>query len=437
MKDNLGIFGSAEDNTGEYNVEELREALKGTPVAPPQSARLARGHGKTRRARAIETKRRKKRKFRSTIVAVVVLSVIAAGLVFLIRYWSTKEPPPPADYAGAGTNETVVKVGGGDRLSDIANSLLDHKVIASAEAFIAAAQVDNKLAAIQPGYYKVREGASAASTVDALLATENRVGQVELIPGNTLADTTVVKTGEVLPGYVTQLTAAACVPLNGVSTCFTADQLWEVVRNAPVEQLGLVDWAVDRVRASTDPSRRLEGMIFPGVYDVPPTDDPAEVLNAVISSSAVSWNTTTISTKAKQLGMAPYDLAVIASLVEREAITADMPQVARVIDNRLAIGMDLQLDSTVNYGLAESQIATSDAARADASNLYNTYVHPGLPPTPIGGVGPDALTATLTPADGPWLFFVKIDLTGKSCFTVTLEEHQRCVEQARANGVFG
>ena len=189
--------------------------------------------------------------------------------------------------------------------------------------------------------------------------------------------------------------------------------------------------------ANTDVDRRLEGMIVPDTYDVPPSADPVVVLKAVMAASAVKWNATNLTTKAQELGKDPYDLAIIASLVEREAITSDMPRVAQVIYNRLSIDMMLQLDSTVNYWLQQSQIATTAADRADASNPYNTYQHTGLTPTPIGGIGPNALAATLNPAPGPWMFFVKVDAAGNSCFTVTLEEHEKCVAQAQAAGVFG
>lgn len=179
-------------------------------------------------------------------------------------------------------------------------------------------------------------------------------------------------------------------------------------------------------------------MIAPGVYNVPPGKDPALVLKSLLSGSAVYWNASEIATKSQAQGHDPYDMAVIASLVEREAIRADMPNVSRVIENRLAMPMILQLDSTVNYAKSESQIATNEADRSDPTSPYNTYVHEGLPPTPIGGIGPDALDAALHPANGPWLYFVKIDPdTGKSCFSTTLEEHNRCVAQARAAGVFG
>jgi UPF0755 protein len=114
-----------------------------------------------------------------------------------------------------------------------------------------------------------------------------------------------------------------------------------------------------------------------------------------------------------------------------------MPKVARVIYNRLDDGMKLQFDSTVNYGLGRASISTTEAERLDDANAYSTYAHEGLTPTPIGAPGPDALDAADDPAVGPWLYFVAIDLEGHSCFSTTKAEHDACVDEARANGVFG
>ena len=155
------------------------------------------------------------------------------------------------------------------------------------------------------------------------------------------------------------------------------------------------------------------------------------------SGSSAMWNSSEIVADAKQVGRTPYQVAVIASIVQREAgVAGDMPRVARVIYNRLARGMPLQMDSTVNYALNQAQISTSAADRANPSP-YNTYVHKGLPPTPISSPGTAALDAAVNPAQGGWLYFVAVDLKGNSCFSITDAEHAACVALARKNGVFG
>lgn len=435
MNDHL-IFGREPGETGDVDVDELKAALAANPdpdddhhdvvpaqpePTPDERARIAR------------------RRHRTWLVfAVVVLLVIVAGLIagFVVWRSGTEEVP---DYAGTGDTEVVVRIQGGDGIKDIAQTLVTAGVVASTTAFEQQAALDGDVQALKPGYYKVRQNSSAQAAADALVAKENRVGHLRLIPGRQLSDVTAVTTDgaqTVVPGYISDIAAAACVPLNGQQDCFTADDLWQVAMTADPATLGVVEWAADGVRASPDPRKRLEGTIAPGDFDIPPGSTPEQALKAVVSASAAMWNGTDIIADAARLGITPYQAAIIASIVEREGITADMPKVARVIDNRLAAGMKLEMDSTVNYALDRASIATSADDRANPSP-WNTYYAPALPPTPISSPGPNAIAATLDPAAGSWLFFVKIDSSGASCFSITVEQHDACVAQARANGVFG
>ena len=198
----------------------------------------------------------------------------------------------------------------------------------------------------------------------------------------------------------------------------------------------MVQWARDDVRNAPDPAKRLEGMILPGDYDIPPGSTPLQALTAVVSGSAAQWNTTDVMAQAKSVHLTPYQLATVASLVQMEGRGSDMPKVARVIYNRLAKGKKLELDSTVSYAAGKASIATTAADRANPSP-YNTYRHVGLPPTSIASSGPDALDAAANPADGDWLYFVVVDKNGTTCFSQTDAQHEACVDKARANGVFG
>jgi UPF0755 protein len=91
--------------------------------------------------------------------------------------------------------------------------------------------------------------------------------------------------------------------------------------------------------------------------------------------------------------------------------------------------MHLQSDATVSYGSGGTTVTTTDAERADG-NLYNTYVHAGLPVGPIGAPGETAIDAALHPADGTWLYFCAINLkTGETVFSTTLAEHGRAVKK--------
>jgi len=123
-----------------------------------------------------------------------------------------------------------------------------------------------------------------------------------------------------------------------------------------------------------------------------------------------------------------------ASLVEREArLPEDRPKVARAIENRLDREMKLDVDSSVAYGLGKPGTGLTTADTEDASNLYNTYRHLGLPPTPIASPGAASIDAVLAPAEGDWIFWVTVNLdTGETLFATTLAEHQENVALLRA-----
>jgi hypothetical protein len=129
---------------------------------------------------------------------------------------------------------------------------------------------------------------------------------------------------------------------------------------------------------------------------------------------------------------------ILASLVEAESRrTADMPAVARVIENRLEAGMLLQLDSTIEFVTGIPGPVSVEQTSIDSP--YNTYKYPGLPEGPIRNPSPEALAAATRPADGEWLFFIVVDLsTGEMRLAETYPEHLENVallqEWYEANG---
>jgi UPF0755 protein len=125
-----------------------------------------------------------------------------------------------------------------------------------------------------------------------------------------------------------------------------------------------------------------------------------------------------------------HDVLTKASIVQAEAgSTSDMGKIARVLENRLADGTPLQLDTTVNYANGKTGVTTSASDRANPSP-YNTYMHAGLPPGPISSPGEDALRAVLAPTPGDWRYFVVVDPdTGETLFAKTGEEHQANVKK--------
>lgn len=108
-----------------------------------------------------------------------------------------------------------------------------------------------------------------------------------------------------------------------------------------------------------------------------------------------------------------------------------MGKVARVIYNRLDQGMPLQMDSTINYALNRSTLDTRDSD-TKINSPYNTYTRMGLPPTPIGNPGEEAVRAATSPPQGDWLYFVTVK-PGDTRFTSSFEEQQRNVAEFNKN----
>jgi len=105
-----------------------------------------------------------------------------------------------------------------------------------------------------------------------------------------------------------------------------------------------------------------------------------------------------------------------------------------VIYNRLAKGQPLQIDATVQYALgsAKPRLSSQDL---QVRSRYNTYLHTGLPPTPIASPGQASIEAALEPASGPWLYYVLIDKDGHHAFTSSATEFARLKAEARRKGL--
>ena len=125
-----------------------------------------------------------------------------------------------------------------------------------------------------------------------------------------------------------------------------------------------------------------------------------------------------IEGRAAALGVSPWDVLVVASLVEREAkVDPDRAKIARVIYNRLQRDMKLEIDATVLYAVNKDRGLT--LADLNIDSPYNTYKVKGLPPTPIAAPSRKSIEAALNPADGRWLWYVLTDKNGAHTFAET------------------
>lgn len=408
-----------------------KSAKRAKPVAVgPPRRRMSR----TQRAREDRRQRRRSRRRRvvgGLGVVLATMTVIAA--VFLgSKHWHSRGPV--VDYTGEGGQQVLIEVHEGDYTTAIAETMLEAGVIANVATFLDAAQGNGAIAAIQPGFYRLRAEIPAATAVHQLIDPQNRVGKLVIPEGRQLDDTTDMKTDRVTPGVFSLIAEASCLDLNDERRCLKAEDLRRAAATETPQALAVPDWAVGPVTKMGRDHRRIEGLITGGTWNVDPTAPAAVVLSKLISQSTAELDRTGLPTTAEQLGMTPYELLVVASLVQREALPQDFAKVARVIDNRLKEPQRLEFDSTVNYPLDRQEVATTDADRAKVTP-WNTYAADGLPATPICSPGSEALRAAEHPDPGDWLYFVTIDKDGTTLFTHNYQQHLSNIEMALGNGV--
>jgi UPF0755 protein len=187
----------------------------------------------------------------------------------------------------------------------------------------------------------------------------------------------------------------------------------------------------------------MEGLLFPATYDVSEDliGDEARFLQRM-SNEFDSRFTALLSDPGAHpditaLELDPYDVIVIASLIEEEArVPEDRPKISRVIYNRLLNDMRLDIDATTCYAVNKS-CADLTVEDLEFDSPWNTRVVTGIPPTPISAPGEASLEAALAPADGDWLFYVLTDeggVEGAHHFSTTIEEHNQYVEICRELG---
>lgn len=175
-----------------------------------------------------------------------------------------------------------------------------------------------------------------------------------------------------------------------------------------------------------------EGYLFPATYPLDAETEPAGLLRYMADTARKHFGADHVTAGAQRNNVSVYDTITIASIVQAEADTAsDMGKVARVVYNRLLKDMPLQMDSTINYALKRSTLDTT-TADTQLDSPYNSYRIKGLPPTPIGNPGEEALRAAVSPTPGPWLYFVTVG-PGDTRFTDSYDAQQKNVEEFNRN----
>jgi len=308
----------------------------------------------------------------------------------------------------AGTGEAVeVEIPSGSSAAQIGRLLAEAEVISSAPEFERAVRLQQVSDRLQAGTYDLEKG----MTVDAVIA------RLVEGPGGGVIRFTLIE-GLTVPQMLESL----------------ADQANFAVADLEASLLnGLV--TSDLLPGRPDSLTAWEGLLFPDTYEIFADDQPAEVLQlladtAELRVASVDWTYLT------ERGLTPYDGVIIASMIEREArLDEERPVIASVIFNRLDQGMLLQIDATVVYALGGLPAGGLTVADLAVDSPYNTYLHEGLPPTPIAGARLASLRAAAAPAETTYLYYVLFDEEGRHAFTDNFEDFLDLQAQAREAGL--
>ena len=298
-----------------------------------------------------------------------------------------------------GTADVVIEIPQGASTKKIADILLASDVIRTAKAFDRAAASDPNVRKIQYGLYKMRTQIPAKTALQMLLD-----------PANQIKNQFQIREGLRLSEVLTSLAE---------STKVSEKDFQAALKNR--KALGLPKWI----------GKSNEGFLFPDTYNLPLKPTAASVLKLPITQFNKTLQDLAFEERSDSLGHKPYDVLVMASIIEREVFRdEDRAKVARVFYNRLAKGTPLQSDATVAFAAKKTGTVWTTAAERKSNSPYNTYKFKGLPPGPITAPAKKAMEAALSPADGKWLYFVPINLdTGETVFSETYAEHQKAVAQ--------
>jgi uncharacterized YceG family protein len=153
--------------------------------------------------------------------------------------------------------------------------------------------------------------------------------------------------------------------------------------------------------------RTIEGFLFPATYEFFKETTSAQLVQDQLDAFCENWNQVDLG-YARSKHLTPYDVLIIASMVEKETLSPDERQlVSAVIYNRLHAGMPLGIDATLRYGLNIPPTESIRQSQLQSDSPYNTRKHQGLPPTPIASPGLASLQAAAHPAKVKYLYFVR------------------------------
>jgi UPF0755 protein len=332
--------------------------------------------------------------WRIGLIAGVIAGVIAAVIILVVVWFFLQTDP-----ISSNGRETIVSVHTGDTLSTLGSELANDHVIASSLAFHLDTIVFGSFQ-VTPGAYEVRDGSSYSHIRSVF--TGPGVPEVTASPGLTLHEVALLVEQEKGVSYANSFAKAAT--------------------------------------ASVTPSpyghgSSLEGLIGDTTYLILPSMTPGQLARDMVDSFDSEAAKAGLTPSTTINGLDPYQLITAASIDVKEGeYEVNMPKVARVIFNRLASGMPLQMDSTVLYALGRDGGSVTPAME-ETQSPYNTYLNTGLTPTPICTVSEAALHAVLNAPEGTWVYFELTNQDGQETFSTTFTQQLAAENLAKSRGL--
>jgi peptidoglycan lytic transglycosylase G len=347
-----------------------------------------------------------------TVLVLVIAVILAAGAA---GWWYIRQVNP----AGEPGDPVSFTVNDDDTLETISERLEEQELVVDAGLFRWYVERHGGLE-ITPGYYAIQTSDHMGNVLARLRTPPSQTYTKVTFPEGFTVSEIAARLGEEI------------VPMKG--------KRFRAAANDP-----------DVVSKYRPPGiTSLEGLLFPDTYQVSNGESEAQVVERMVGLMERVASQEDIEIKGAALGQTPYGILTIASMIEEEAkLAGDRPKIARVIYNRLALGMPLQVDATLLYGQDRDR-PISELREIDTP--YNTYLHTGLPPTPISNPGRASIEAALNPAPDPsigdplcrdlpedvvcqYLYYVLANEEGGHVFAVTEEQFNAKVAAARAAGL--
>ena len=336
------------------------------------------------------------RRFFKVCVLAVALICVGGGLVGLSLwsdYQSFLETP-----AGASHEERILEIPRGAGPQTVANTLFDGGVLTDAKLFVWFLRETKSAPKLRAGEFRFWMDQTPREVLDVLISGTEVGYSVTLPPGLRIEE------------------MAARVEAAGRGS---AARYIELARDA--------QFIADADLGIEPHPTNLEGLLLPNTYSFSREGNAEDVLRSQIKAFRAVWDERRL-TRAAELGMSPYEVVTLASIVEKETgVGSERPLIGGVFHNRLKKGMRLESDPTIIYGLKnyDGNIRKADIRRP---HPWNTYVIPALPPTPIAGPGVEAIDGVLWPTETKAIFFVAMG-DGTHYFSETYAEHSRAVDR--------